>query len=92
MTTLNELINKYKGHEVDFVLPSDIGDTPLYLDLYLLYESPDQRWHKVQTLIYEYFNSYLKKYRNREISEENLINALKFPEVPYIALGYCREG
>lgn len=92
MIQLDDLINKYKSHEVDFILPHNVGDTPLYLDLALLYESPDERWHKVQTLIYEYFNFYLKEYRTNQISEENLINALKFPEVPYIALGYCKQG
>ena len=92
MIKLDDLINRYKSHEVDFVLPNNIGDTPLYLDLALLYESPDDRWHKVQALIYEYFNFYLTIYRSKQISEENLIDALKFPEVPYIALGYCKNG
>lgn len=90
--TLNELVNKYKSHEVDFVLPREEGDIPIYLDLFLLYKSPDQRWHKVQALIHEYFNFYLKKYRSNKISGENLIKMLKFPEVPFIALGYCEKG
>ena len=89
---LDQLVNKYKPHEVDFVFPVDKGDTSLYLDLSLLYESPDERWHKIQSLIYEYFNFYLKEYRLGAISETNLVDALIFPEVPYIALGYCRKG
>jgi len=92
MIKLDDLISKYKSHEVDFVLPRDVGDTPLYLDLALLYESPDERWHKVQALIYEYFNFYLAKYRSGQILEKDLIDALKFPEVSYIALGYCKQG
>lgn len=89
--TLDDLIKKYKPHEVDFVFP-DPDDTPVYLDLYFLYKSPDVRWHKVHTLIFEYFNRYLNLYRNKKISDEELINKLHFPEVPYIGLGHCKEG
>lgn len=89
---LDNLIKKYKAHEIDFVLPDVEGDIPLYLDLCLLYDSPDQRWHKVQALIYKYFNFYLQKYRENLISEHNLLKFLEFPEVAFIALGYCKKG
>lgn len=89
--TLEELIKKYKPHEVDFVFP-DINDTPAYLDLYFLYNSPDKRWNKVHTLIVEYFNHYLNLYRDGKISNDELVEKLHFPEVKYIALGHCKEG
>ncbi len=92
MTTLDQLIEKHKPLEVDFVLPNPNGDTAVYLDLFLLYESPEDRWHKVQSLIYEYFNRNLKAYRAGNISGERLINALNFPEVKEIALGHCKKG
>ena len=88
---LDKLIKKYKPHEVDFVFPKT-SDTKVYLDLYLLYNSPDQRWHKVHTLIFEYFNYYLTQYRGNTINEDVLLDNLHFPEVPYIALGHCKDG
>jgi hypothetical protein len=88
---LNELIKKYKPHEVDFVFPKT-KDTRAYLDLYHLYHSPDKRWQKVQALVFEYFNYHLKLHRKGEISEDKLIEKLNFPEVPYIALGHCKNG
>lgn len=90
--TLDEICEKYKQHEVDFVLPKQSGDVPLYLDLYLFYESPEVKWHEVQALIYHYFNHYLSLYRDGNISEEDLIGALNFPEVREIAFGYCKSG
>lgn len=90
--TLNDLIAKYKQHEVDFILPDPEGDVPVYLDLYLLYESPEERWHKVQALLYTHFNHYLKKHREGTITEEALISALYFPEVSLIAFGHCKTG
>lgn len=89
--TLEQLIKKYKPYEVDFVFP-DADDTPAYLDLYFLYKSPDTRWHKVHALIFEYFNHYLKLYRAKKITDDELVEMLHFPEVPYIALGHCEEG
>lgn len=89
--TLDELIKKYKPHEVDFVFPS-ADDTHAYLDLYFLYKSPDVRWHKVHALIFEYFNRHLNLYRGKKISGEKLLEKLHFPEVPYIGLGHCKEG
>jgi hypothetical protein len=89
--TLDQLIKKYKPHEVDFVFPKD-GDTRIYLDLNLLYHSPDRRWNKVQTLIFEYFNYHLKQYRSGKMDGDMLVEKLHFPEVPYIALGHCKDG
>lgn len=89
---LNDLVKKYKSHELDFVYPKLEGDTKVYLDLYFLYHSPDQRWHKVHTLIFSYFNHYLELYRAKKITDEECIEKLKFPEVPYIALGHCKDG
>ncbi len=91
MITLGELIKEYKPHEVDFVFPSK-DDTPVYIDLNLLYHSPETRWHKVQALIYEYFNRYLNSYREGAITSDELEAALEFPEVSHIALGYCKNG
>lgn len=90
--TLEQLVKKYRPHEVDFILPKVTGDNRAYLDLYLVYKSPDKRWHKVHSLIYEYLNYYLEAYRKGEISEDDLIPKLHFPEVPYIALGHCKDG
>ena len=92
MITLNELAEKYKPLEVDFVLPNPNGDTAVYLDLFLLYESPEERWHKVQSIIYEYFNRNLKAYRSGSLSGDKLVDALNFPEVKEIALGHCKKG
>lgn len=89
---LEELIQQYKQHEVDFLIPNQDGDVPLYLDLYLFYETPEERWHKVQAMVYEYFNHYLKLYRAGKIASEELIRALHFPEVKQIALGHCKSG
>lgn len=91
MNTLNSLIEQYKEHEVDFVFPS-IDDTPVYIDINLLYHSPERRWHEVQSIIHEYFNQYLERYRKNTIDEGELIKALEFPEVKFIALGYCVNG
>lgn len=90
--TLNDLVTKYKQHEVDFILPDPKGDVPVYLDLYLLYESPEERWHKVQAILYAYFNHFLKKHRAGKISADDLISALYFPEVGLIGLGHCKTG
>lgn len=91
MNTLNDIAKQYKSHEIDFVFPN-IDDTPLYIDMSLLYHSPERRWHEVQAIIYEYFNRYLEGYRSGDLSEKILIAALEFPEVKLIALGYCKEG
>lgn len=92
MDTLDELIKKYKAHEVDFVLPRPEGDSPIFLDLYLFYESPEERWHKVQTIVYHYFNYFLNLYRTHKINSNGLIEKLYFPEVSWIALGHCKKG
>jgi hypothetical protein len=88
---LDDVIKKYKQHEVDFIIPQE-NDVPAYLDLYLLYESPENRWHKVQSLIYTYFNNFLTKYRLDEISPDHLVSSLLFPEVSIIGLGHCKSG
>jgi hypothetical protein len=92
MITLDKFVKKYKAYEVDFVLPKPSGDRPIYLDLYLLYESPEVRWHKVQAIVYEYFNHYLKLYKAKRITGDELTTNLHFPEVPWIALGHCKKG
>lgn len=89
---LEQLLKKYKQHEVDFVLPKKKGDTHAYLDLYLLYSSPDKRWHKVQSIIFSYLNFLLSEYRSKKMNDATLVSKLYFPEVPYIALGHCKEG
>ncbi|MES2014699.1 MAG: hypothetical protein V4437_02695, partial [Patescibacteria group bacterium] len=90
--TLEQLVKKYKPHEVDFVFPKSTGDTRAYIDLYLAYHSPDKRWNAVHALVYEYLNFHLKEYRSGKLSEEDLLLKLHFPEVPYIALGHCVNG
>jgi|GEM_PF-4689243 len=90
--TLEELVKQYKQHEVDFLLPQKKGDHHAYLDLYLLYSSPDKRWQEVQSLIFYYLNHYLKQYRTKKIAENELLTKLQFPEVSYIALGHCVTG
>ncbi|MEX1112168.1 MAG: hypothetical protein WEC84_01785 [Candidatus Andersenbacteria bacterium] len=92
MVTLDQLVQNYKPHELDFVFPNSSGDTRLYLDLYLFYHSPEPRWHSIQSLIFTYFNHYLDKYRSGEINADQLERHLMFPEVPYIALGFCKTG
>lgn len=89
--TLDEFIKRNKSHEIDFVFPCK-NDIRLYLDLYYLYNSPEERWNKVQTLIFEYFNFYLNEYRSGKISGSELIKKLDFPEVSYIGLGYSKDG
>ena len=89
--TLEQFIKKYKPYEVDFVFPKK-GDTKAYIDLYFLYNSPDVRWHKVHTLICEYFNHYLELYRSTLIKGDELVEKLHFPEMPYIALGHSKDS
>ncbi len=90
--TLDDIIKRYRPNEVDFVFPRVEGDTPVYLDLYYLYHSPDKRWNHVQVIMFEYFNHLLKLYKDNKISDVLLINSLYFPEVPYLALGHCKNG
>lgn len=90
--TLSDLIKKYKPFELDFVSPDPKGDVRVYLDLYLMYESKDPEWHEVQAFIFDYFNQLLIAYRAKNISEDDLIGKLNFPEVQAIGFGYCEEG
>lgn len=90
--TLEAFLKKYKQHEVDFLLPNTRGDNRVYLDLFFLYSSPEQRWQEVHALIHQYLNYYLEKYKNKEVTEKELLIKLHFPEVPYVALGHCKKG
>ena len=90
--TLEAFLKKYKQHEVDFLLPKSKGDNHVYLDLFFLYSSPEQRWQEVHALIQQYLNFYLKKYKDKKVTEEELLLKLHFPEVPYVALGHCKNG
>lgn len=91
MITLNDLGKNLKSHEIDFVFPKK-DDTSVYLDLNLLYHSPEKRWNMIHSIIHHYFNYLLDDYRLNKINEEQLIDALKFHEVKLIALGYCKNG
>ena len=90
--TLEGLLKKYKQHEIDFLLPKSNGDNHLYLDLFFLYSSPEQRWQEVHALIHQYLNFCLKKYKDKKMNEGELLAKLHFPEVPYVALGHCKKG
>ncbi len=90
--TLDDVVKKYKGFEVDFVIPRKGGDVRTYIDLYLMYESRDPEWHEVQAIVFDYFNSLLKRYRAGKISKEELLGNLNFPEVQAIGFGHCENG
>jgi hypothetical protein len=90
--TLDDILSEYEQYEVDFVFPNEEKDVPIYLDIYLMYETSDEIWNEVQAMVFWYFNNLLKKYKNNKISEKKLLELLHFPEVSELGFGHCVKG
>ena len=76
--TLDSILKKYKQYEVDFLFPDKDKDVPVYLDLYLMYETADEVWNEVHTTVFWYFNKLLTDYKGKTISGSKLIELLPF--------------
>lgn len=90
--TLDSILKKYKQYEVDFLFPDKDKDVPVYLDLYLMYETADEVWNEVHTTIFWYFDKLLTDYKSKNISDSKLIELLHFPEVHELGYGHCVKG
>ncbi|MBU1046242.1 hypothetical protein KKH36_00475 [Patescibacteria group bacterium] len=92
LKTLDDIQSEYKQYEVDFIFPDKDKDIPVYLDVYLMYETDDKIWNEVQAMMFWYFNDLLEKYKNKKINTAKLLEFLHFPEAQELGFGHCVKG
>lgn len=68
-----------------------INDLPLFIDPFLLFNSKDQKYSKLHQDIIDYL-LFLKNISSNSLSEGDINNYFRFPEVKQTWLGYSKNG